>query len=163
MYVKLINETTIEKAPNCINANGSVIMNPNKEQYSSAGYYELIESKEPEKRKWYDLVSKYSLIDKGTGSYIIVKTDEEGNTTEEVIEVDMKEVEQTWDYIKQEKPDYEELTVQYIRESYSINDEIAMLRQKDSGAKKSDFDDYNIYCEECKQRANKDIEEWQKA
>jgi len=163
MFAKFINETQIEKAPNCINANGSIIVNPSKEQYAAGGYYEVIEAEKPEKRKWYDIVVKYTLLDGEEGSYTIYKTDEEDYTTKETFFVELKTIQKSYEYVKQPQPNYSDLTVGYIRETYSINDEIAILRQKDSGAKKSDFDDYNTYCEECKQRASKDIEEWEKA
>lgn len=49
------------------------------------------------------------------------------------------------------KTSYEDLVVIYIREKYSIDDEIAILRQRDS--KPEEFAEYNAYCEECKTQA----------
>lgn len=49
------------------------------------------------------------------------------------------------------KPTYEERVVELIREKYSIDDELAILRQRDS--KPSEFAEYNTYCEECKSKA----------
>lgn len=49
------------------------------------------------------------------------------------------------------KPTYEERVVELIRERYSIDDELAILRQRDS--KPSEFAEYNTYCEECKCKA----------
>jgi hypothetical protein len=49
------------------------------------------------------------------------------------------------------KPTYEERVVELIRERYSIDDELAILRQRDS--KPSEFAEYNTYCEECKLKA----------
>lgn len=46
---------------------------------------------------------------------------------------------------------YEELVGEFIREKYSINDEFAILRQKD--VKPNEYAEYNAYCEECKARA----------
>ena len=43
---------------------------------------------------------------------------------------------------------YEQKVVQLIRKKYSINDELAILRQKDT--KPEEFAEYNAYCEECK-------------
>ena len=43
---------------------------------------------------------------------------------------------------------YEGLIIQKIRERYSVNQELAILRQRD--AKPQEFDEYNAYVEECK-------------
>lgn len=48
-------------------------------------------------------------------------------------------------------PTYEERVVELIRERYSIDDEIAILRQKDTKA--DEFDAWYAYCEQCKQEA----------
>lgn len=49
------------------------------------------------------------------------------------------------------EPTYEEKVVQLIREKYSVDDELAILRQRDS--KPEEFAEYNAYCEECKAKA----------
>lgn len=46
---------------------------------------------------------------------------------------------------------YVELVRMFIAERYTIEDEIAILRQKDT--KPEEFAIYNAYCEECKLRA----------
>ncbi len=46
---------------------------------------------------------------------------------------------------------YEEKVVSLIREKYSVDDELAIQRQKDS--KPEEFKEYFDYCEECKQKA----------
>lgn len=48
-------------------------------------------------------------------------------------------------------PTYEERVEELIREKYSLNQELAIQRQRDT--KPSEFDEYFAYCEECKQRA----------
>ena len=48
-------------------------------------------------------------------------------------------------------PTYEEKVVQLIRERYTIDDEFAILRQRDE--KPQEFAEYFAYCEECKQQA----------
>ncbi len=48
--------------------------------------------------------------------------------------------------IKQEK--YENKVVELIRKRYSLNQELAILRQRDT--KTSEFEEYNAYAEECK-------------
>lgn len=44
-----------------------------------------------------------------------------------------------------------------IRERYSINDEVGILRQRDT--KPEEYEEYNLYVEECKARAS---ELWKK-
>jgi hypothetical protein len=48
---------------------------------------------------------------------------------------------------------YEELVIDLIREKYSIDEEFAILRQRDT--KPDEFEEYNAYCEECKEKAKK--------
>ena len=48
-------------------------------------------------------------------------------------------------------PTYEECVEQLIREKYSINQELAIQRQRDT--KPSEFEEYFAYCEECKSKA----------
>lgn len=48
-------------------------------------------------------------------------------------------------------PTYEEMVVELIRERYTIDDELAILRQRDS--KPNEFAEYNEFCEECKRKA----------
>ena len=50
---------------------------------------------------------------------------------------------------------YEEKVISYIRERYTIDQELAILRQRYT--KPEEFAEYDRYCEECKARA-KDIE-----
>ena len=54
-----------------------------------------------------------------------------------------------------EKKEYEALVVSYIRERYSINDELSIIRQRDS--KPDEFAEYSNYVEECKARARETI------
>jgi hypothetical protein len=51
-------------------------------------------------------------------------------------------------------PTYEERVVQLIREKYSMDDELAILRQRDS--KPEEFAEYNAYCEKCKSIAKEE-------
>lgn len=46
---------------------------------------------------------------------------------------------------------YEELVVSLIREKYSVDDELAIQRQRDT--KPEEFQAYFEYCEECKEKA----------
>ena len=51
-------------------------------------------------------------------------------------------------------PSYEERVVELIRERYSIDDEIAILRQKDT--KQEEYQAWYDYCEGCKTQAKGD-------
>lgn len=48
-------------------------------------------------------------------------------------------------------PTYEKVVVAMIREEYTENDELALLRQQ--ATKGDEFDTYNTYCEACKTAA----------
>lgn len=50
---------------------------------------------------------------------------------------------------------YKQLVVELIRERYSIDDELAILRQRDS--KIDEFNTYNSFVEECKQQAREEL------
>lgn len=50
---------------------------------------------------------------------------------------------------------YERLVERYIRQRYSLNAELAILRQRD--AKPIEFAEYNTFAEECKIRAKKEL------
>ena len=46
---------------------------------------------------------------------------------------------------------YEQLVTQFIREKYSLDEELALNRQRE--VKIIEFEEYNNYCEDCKRRA----------
>ena len=50
---------------------------------------------------------------------------------------------------------YEERVIELIRLKYSINEELAILRQRDT--KPEEFEEYNNYCEQCKTQAKKEL------
>ena len=50
---------------------------------------------------------------------------------------------------------YENRVEWYIRQKYSLNAELAILRQR--YVKLQEFDEYNSYVEECKARARKEV------
>lgn len=70
------------------------------------------------------------------------------------------------EYIEVEKSDlpelptfeipYEEKVVALIREKYSLDEELAIQRQRDT--KPDEFQTYFTYCEECKERAKGKLE-----
>ena len=51
---------------------------------------------------------------------------------------------------------YENLTVRKIRVKYSLNQELAILRKKDT--KPLEFAEYNDFVEQCKSEAKKELE-----
>ena len=59
------------------------------------------------------------------------------------------------DYIKENYDRYSELVEGYIRKKYSLNEELALQRQRDT--KPKEFQEYFDYCEECKTQAKHDI------
>lgn len=46
---------------------------------------------------------------------------------------------------------YPEIVVMFIREKYTLDDEIALHRQRDT--KPDEYNEYYAFCEECKARA----------
>lgn len=48
-------------------------------------------------------------------------------------------------------PSYDEKVVSLIREKYSLDEELAIQRQRDT--KPDEFSQYFAYCEECKEQA----------
>ena len=50
---------------------------------------------------------------------------------------------------------YANLVSKLIRERYSVDDEMAILRQKET--KPEEWNEYNTYCEWCKTKAKEEI------
>lgn len=50
---------------------------------------------------------------------------------------------------------YPNLVSRLIRERYSVDDEMAILRQRDT--KPEEYETYNAFCEECKAKARAEI------
>ena len=65
----------------------------------------------------------------------------------EIKEIEIHKVEHTLTY--------EEKVVGLIREKYTIDQELAIQRQRDS--KPEEFAEYNTYCEECKVKAKQKV------
>lgn len=53
------------------------------------------------------------------------------------------------------KPTYEERVVELIRNKYTLDEELALLRQRDTKA--DEFSEYNAYCEQCKAQAKEEL------
>lgn len=88
--------------------------------------------------------SDYRTIYKQGDNYIEYSND--GSVYEEPrkIEIELSKEEQ-----------YQNLVVNLIRQRYSINDELAILRQRDE--KPSEYSEYFSYCEECKSKAKNEL------
>lgn len=65
-----------------------------------------------------------------------------------------EEKEQSVELVNQIIP-YEELVVQLIREKYTLDDELAIQRQKET--KHDEWEAYFAYCEECKAKAKEKV------
>lgn len=50
---------------------------------------------------------------------------------------------------------YANLVSKLIRERYSVDDEMAILRQRDT--KPEEYSEYNSFCEDCKAKAKEEI------
>ena len=74
------------------------------------------------------------------------------NPTEDMLLADGWEVYSP--VVEPHKPTYEERVEYLIRERYSLNEELAIQRQRDT--KVDEFNEYYAYCEECKQRAKEE-------
>lgn len=94
-------------------------------------------------------------IVKSRNTIVVLKGDKQIiNPTEEQILTDGWEV-----YIpapvEPYKPTYEERVEQLIRERYSLNQELAIQRQRDT--KVEEFNEYYAYCEACKQQTKEEL------
>lgn len=93
-----------------------------------------------------------------------------GKDVKEVIDVPYSPAKEAWDeyedikvYIPYSKKElermqserYEKTVEMNIREKYSLSQEIAILRQRDS--KPEEYAEYNAYCEECKAQAKNEL------
>lgn len=56
---------------------------------------------------------------------------------------------------KENEANYEDLIVSKIRQKYSVNQELAILRQKDT--KPDEFAEYNEYVEQCKAEVKSEV------
>lgn len=124
-YAKLENGYLIP-APGYVRQGGMVIMNPGLEILGPMGYKPVEYTERPE-----------------------ITTP--GNELREVYTDNGARITVTWEEYTPEpapEPSYEEQVVTLIRERYSTDDELAILRQRDT--KPEEFKAYDDYCEACK-------------
>lgn len=125
MFYKIINETSIEKAPTPLEIGGKNIFTNDEEIYNSQGYFALISTDYPNDKKNY--TAKYILKD--------------------------NKILQVWEEIV---IPYEQRVVNRIRAKYSIDDELAILRQRDT--KPEEFEQYNAFVEQIKAEERTSLE-----
>lgn len=124
-YAKLENGQLIP-APGEVRQDGMVIMNPGPEILGPMGYKPVEYTERPE-----------------------VTTP--GNELREIYTDNGDRITVTWEEYTPEpapEPSYEEQVVTLIRERYSTDDELAILRQRET--KPEEFKAYDDYCEACK-------------
>lgn len=71
------------------------------------------------------------------------------NPSEELILAD------GWTVYDNTQEEYENKVVELIREKYTLNQELAILRQRD--VKTEEFEEYNSYVENCKAQAKEEV------
>ena len=82
--------------------------------------------------------------------------DEKGIYNYSISNGQLVERDKTADLKAYKEKQYPVIVSQYIRLRYSIDDEFAILRQRDT--KPDEYEEYNSYCEECKARAKAIVE-----
>jgi hypothetical protein len=142
MFGKIINGELI-KAPNKIKHKGRVYYNPKDDVYIDAGYYPIIETDIPEELYGKRYKVHYELVE---GQ--IIQTWVEDDSIEEEMVGNIPENVYTLSY--------KEEVVARIRAVYSIDDEIAILRQRD--VKPDEFAEYYAFVEQCKAEIKAELE-----
>ena len=136
-YGKIVNGQFV-KAPATLHYGGRVYYNPPEKVLIEAGYTALLEAEYPKESAGdgYTYTKKYEQVE----DYILASWELE-------------------DLGEQSTSDKETLYKQYIRElireKYSVEDELALLRQKEQ--KPIEFAEYDSYVENCKMLAKQKI------
>lgn len=109
-------------------------------------------------------------IQKQSHLEVIAEYPNGGQDVVEIIDVPYSPAQEAWDeyedikvYIpyngeelaKKEIERYENITEMNIRKKYSLSQELAILRQRDS--KPEEYAEYNVYCEQCKVEARLEV------
>lgn len=166
-FVKLVDEHYVDYAPYTIKVGDTTIINPTPEQYAELGFYELYtnfeydkEGKEVEPPKWYRYINHYELqeVDKKEE-----KKGEEDSGDDEPVALPI--IVQTHQLEKLPCPDYAHEVSRLVRSRYSQNDVEAIILNYMNSAKASqeEFDELQSYRATCKQEAQAEIDEWEKA
>lgn len=138
MYGKLINNNIVS-SPTVVEYEGMTVNNPNEDILKTLGYKGIV------------------IIDESTIEPV------EGNSLEDTVIIDNSDkiaipnyteladkIEVRYTYEDKVIPtiSYEEKVVSLIREKYSVDDELAIIRQKDT--KPEEFNTYFSFVEDCK-------------
>lgn len=109
-------------------------------------------------------------VQKQSHMEVIAEYPNGGKDVMEIIDVPYSPAQEAWDeyedinvyipYTAEEQAEadmkrYELKVEMKIRERYTISQELAVLRQRDS--KPEEYAEYNAYCEECKAQAKKEV------
>jgi len=109
-----------------------------------------------EQRKIAEALKNKRYYYKKGNSYLNLKSP---ITEDGYIEITKKEYElatiNTVEIAYSKEQQYPKLVEKYIREKYSLSDELAILRQRDT--KPEEFTNYYNYAEECKAKAKQDL------
>jgi hypothetical protein len=120
MFYKLINETTIKKAPKPLKIDGKDVFGNSEKLHNDNGYYKLEQIPYPQ----------------------------DGNSYEPIYRLDGNLIVQNWKIAETPLLPYKDRVIARIRERYTIDDEIAILRQKDT--KFEEWVEYNSFVENVK-------------
>lgn len=85
MFYKLIDEHTIEKAPNPLSVNGKHIFTNSEKVFNENGYYKVVKTEYPQDDKYYE--SKYVLEDNTIRQVWVEVEIEEIIESEEILDV----------------------------------------------------------------------------
>ena len=164
MYAKLENGVLI-KAPQILQYNGYVYHNPNGDVCLANGYYEVIEAPYPKRdeglvvtyvphyeqlenkivQTWVEFVEEESVEENIVDDAASIGPIEDESAAHEVIKPTEEELAKEREYL------IKYTIISKIREVYSVDDEIAILRQRDS--KPEEFQEYYDFVEQCKAEA----------
>lgn len=131
-YAKLIDGRP-EWAPRVIRTDGYTISNPSGERLAALGYKPVIYD---QKLQTDDPSVAYRPVYQEQQNTILVHWDRYTPASEPL-------------------PAYEQQVEALIRQQYSVSDELAILRQRDT--KPEEFKAYFEYCEQCKAEAKREI------
>ena len=120
MFYQLINENEIKKAPKPLKIGGKDVFGNSEKLHNDNGYYRLSETPYPQ----------------------------DGNSYEPIYHLEGNLIIQEWKIVETPLLPYKDRVIARIRERYTIDDEIAILRQKDT--KFEEWVEYNSFVENVK-------------
>lgn len=120
MFYQLINENEIKQAPKPLKIDGKDVFGNSEKLHNDNGYYRLSEMLYPQ----------------------------DGNSYEPIYRLEGNVIIQEWKVAETPLLPYKDRVIARIRERYSIDDEIAILRQKDT--KFEEWVEYNSFVENVK-------------